>query len=144
MVSSSSRTRSSGAGAVEPVASRMAARRRQRDPGPMAQFREGLAGEGGEDAVGGLVDEVQGEVAVSQPVGQELEGDVRRLEPPDDPHATDITFGESTIAVRRQDGHPDQVVNRLETDPGPFGRLRRGIRLHGPTVCPKRRPHGRR
>ena len=81
MAISSSRTRSPGAGAAEPVASRTATRSAQRDAGPRAQLLEGLAGERGEDAVRRIIHEVEREVAALQRVGEEVERDARRLQP---------------------------------------------------------------
>ena len=72
----------------------------QRDAGPGAQLLERLAGERGEEAVGGIVHEVEREVAASQRIGQEVERDGGSHQAVHDAHAPDVALGEPILGVR--------------------------------------------
>ena len=84
------------------------------DAGPGAQLLERLVGERGEQAVRGIVDEVEREVAASQRTRQGLERDGCRHHAVDDAHAPDVTVGEPAIGVGLEDPQLDEVTQFLD------------------------------
>ena len=76
---------------------------RPRQTGPSCELSEGLAGERGEDAIRRVIHEVEGQGAAADPPSEQLHRDAGRLELLDDSDPSDVTLGESILAIGLQD-----------------------------------------
>ena len=73
-------------------------------------------------------------LAASQRVRQEVDGDAGCHDALHDPHAPDISFGETTRRIGLEDPPLDQAAQLIRADAGPIGRLGEFVRFHEPLL----------